>query len=97
MEKVAEFNKKGEYAYTLLSDSNLDAAKAFGLAFHVDSEKFREFLGKHSGESHGLLVVPALYIVDRDLEVQFQYVNPNYKVRIDAPTVLAAARAIAKN
>ena len=75
----------------------MDAAKAFGLAFKVDSEKFQKFLAEHSGESHGLLPVPAVYIVNRDLEVQFQYVNPNYKVRIDAPTVLAAARSIAKN
>lgn len=94
---MSEFNKKGEYAYTLLSDSKMDAAKAFGLAFKVDNEKFNEFLGKHSGESHGLLVVPAVYIVDRSSEVRFQYVNPNYKVRIDAPTVLAAARGIATN
>ncbi len=74
----------------------LDAAKAFGLAFKVDDDKFAEFLGKHSGESHGLLVVPAVYILDDDREVHFQYVNPNHKVRIDAQTVLAAARAIAK-
>ena len=96
-EKVAEFNKDGEYAYTLLSDSKLEAAKAFGLAFKVDNEQFQEFLGEHSGESHGLLVVPAVYIVDRSSEVQFQYVNPDYKIRIDAPTVLAAARGIAGN
>jgi len=75
----------------------MEAAKAFGLAFQVDSEKFQKFIGEHSGESHGLLPVPAVYIVDRELEVRFQYVNPNYKVRIDAPTVLAAARGIAKN
>ena len=73
----------------------MDAAKAFGLAFQVDNEKFQEFLAKHSGEHHGLLVVPAVYIVDRDLEVRFQYVNPNYKVRIDPKTVLAAASWIA--
>lgn len=80
----------------MLSDSKLDAARAFGLAFRVDNEKFAEFLGKHSGESSGMLVVPAVYILDDDREVHFQYVNPNYKVRIDATTILAAARAIAK-
>ena len=75
----------------------MDAAKKFGLAFQVDNEQFQKFLAKHSGESHNLLLVPAVYIVDRDLEVQFQYVNPNYKIRIDSQTVLAAARGIAKN
>ncbi len=75
----------------------MEAAKAFGLAFKVDNDEFKEFLAKHSGESHGLLVVPAVYIVDRDSKVHFQYVNPDYKIRIDAQTVLAAARGIAKN
>jgi len=75
----------------------MDAAKKFGLAFQVDDEKFQKFLAQHSGEPHNLLLVPAIYIVDRDLEVRFQYVNPNYKVRIDSQTVLAAARAVAKN
>ncbi len=75
----------------------MDAAKKFGLAFQVDNEGFQEFLAQHSGESHHLLLVPAVYIVDRDLKVHFQYVNPDYKIRIDPQTVLAAARAIVKN
>ena len=75
----------------------MDAAKAFGLAFRGDSERSLEFLARHSGVSHGLLVVPAVYIVDKKSRVHFQYVNPAYKIRIDPQTVLAAARWIAAN
>jgi peroxiredoxin len=95
-EKVAEFNKKGEYAYTLLSDAKMDAAKRFGLAFETKSEDFQMLLEEHSGETHHLLPVPAVFIVDRKAKIQFQYVNPDYKIRIDPQTVLAAARASAK-
>ena len=75
----------------------MDAAKKFGLAFQIDAEGFQKFIAEASGESHHLLPVPAVYIVDRDRKVQFQYVNPDFKVRIDPQTVLAAARWAAKN
>jgi hypothetical protein len=74
----------------------MKAGQAFGIAFNVESDKFAKFLQKASGETHRLLPVPAVYIVDTESKVQFQYVNPDYKTRIDPQTVLAAARAAAK-
>ena len=41
-------------------------------------------------------MVPAVYIVDKERRIRFLYVNPAYKIRIDAQTVLAAARFVAK-
>ena len=95
VEKVAELNKGSEYAYTLLSDSGMEAGKAFGIAFEVDSDKFQKFLNKHSGETHALLPVPAVYVVDEDRKVRFQYVNPDYKTRLPADELLAVAKVIA--
>jgi len=75
----------------------MEAAKRFGLAFEITHEGFQKFLAEHSGNTHHLLPVPAVFIVDRKSKVHFQYVNPDYKIRIDPQTVLAAARATARH
>jgi hypothetical protein len=43
-----------------------------------------------------VLPVPGVFLIDAAGRVQFSYVHPDYRVRIPAPVVLAAARALAK-
>jgi len=47
------------------------------------------------GESKVVLPVPAAYIFDTSGLVQFQYVNPNFRVRV-SPQLLFYAAQIAK-
>ncbi len=42
------------------------------------------------------LPVPAVFIVGRDGVIRFAYANPDYKVRLAAADLLAAAQAAAK-
>ena len=90
---------KNELTYTLLSDSTMAAAKAFGLAFTVDDTtltKYAEYgidLESASGEKHHMLPVPAVFLVGTDGVVDFVYANPDYKKRIDSEVLLAAAKA----
>ena len=92
--------ERQEIKYRLLSDSEMTAAIALGIAFHVDDAT----VGKHktslgidfeadSGQKHHLLPVPAVFVVAKDGVIQFSYVNPNYKVRIDPGVLLKAAEA----
>ncbi|MDT8389929.1 MAG: peroxiredoxin-like family protein [Lentisphaeria bacterium] len=98
-EKLAESVEKGKLSYTLLSDAAMDAAKAFGIAFRVDDatvEKYKGYgidLEAASGQDHHLLPVPAVFILGTDGKVKFVYVNPDYKTRLSADVLLAAARA----
>lgn len=91
---------KGDYTYQLLSDSKMDLSKAYGLAFHVDNgtvEKYVNYgidLDKASGESHHLLPVPAVYIVDRSGVIQFAHWSPDYKTRLENEELLSAARKV---
>ncbi len=39
-----------------------------------------------------LLPVPAVFLVNTDGIIQFQYVNPNYTVRLKKEVILAAAK-----
>lgn len=93
---------KHEMTWTVLSDAEARAALAFGLAFRVDDptvERYKAFgidLESASGQAHHLLPVPAVFIVDESGKIEFQYVNPDYRVRVPAEVLLAAAQAGAK-
>ncbi len=88
--------------YTLLSDASAAALHAFGIGFRVDDatiEKYKGYdidLEAASGESHHVLPVPSVFIVDGDGKLQFSYVHPDYRLRVPGSVILAAARAIAE-
>jgi len=98
-ENVEKSIEKHDLHYTLLSDSTMSAAKAFGLAFRVDKEtverqkKFGVDLEAASGLSHHILPVPAVFIIQKDGSIIFEYVNPNFKVRLNAQVLLAILKA----
>ena len=84
--------------YTILSDASVAAARAFGTAFRTD-EGLNDYLdGKNfdyaegSIGRHGALSVPYVYVVDTDGRIVFDFVEPDYKVRLPADELLAAAR-----
>jgi peroxiredoxin len=83
--------------YTILSDADLNAAIAFGTAF-MAADKLVAWLnrtGKDYEDSsianHGALAVPSVYVIDSAGMIVFDYVNANYKVRLSADDLLAAA------
>jgi peroxiredoxin len=84
--------------YTILSDADLNAASAFGTAFRRSDAlvNYREEKGKdYAGSSianHGALAVPSVYVIDKDGLIVFDFVNADYKVRLPADEVLAAAQ-----
>jgi len=76
------------------------AARAYGIAFTVDAVGLAQFasfgidLEAASGETHHQLPVPSVFVY-RDGIMQFQHVNPDYKIRLDGDVLLAAVRAAA--
>lgn len=94
--------EKNELDYRLLSDSSAALIKALAIAFRVDAatrEKYHGYgidLEQASGETHHLLPVPSVYIVDAQNTIRYQYSNPDYKVRLDNEGLLQAARAALK-
>jgi len=97
-ERVNEIGGKRDYNYRLFSDAKLEATARMGIVFRVDDETVERYKGygidleESSGESHHLLPVPSVFIVDRKGEIRFAYVDPVYQRRIDPQTLLAAAR-----
>jgi peroxiredoxin len=87
--------------YTLLSDAEAQAAVALGIAFKASQRTInrRNEKGQDIEDSsmlkHGVLPVPAVFAIDRDGVINFAYTNADYKVRLPADELLAAAREIA--
>jgi peroxiredoxin len=87
--------------YTLLSDSDATLTRAFGLAYRVSDEVIDKYmkagidLEKDSGADHHILPTPATYIIGSDGIIDFAYVNPNYRERVNPELVVIAARLAA--
>lgn len=98
-EKLKGSIQKHDLEYTLLSDSPMELSKAFGLAYKVDERTVKRYkkngidLEEDSGYDHHLLPVPAVYLINTDGLITFQYVNPNYQTRINSDVLLTAAEA----
>lgn len=94
--------EKHNIEYTLLSDSSMNACLKFGIAFKVADEiieKYKSYeidLEASSGLNHHLLPVPSVFIVGTDGIIKFEYINPNYKIRLDPDVLMAAAVAALK-
>ena len=98
---VAEQRQREELNYSLLADTELNLSKELGLAFFLDKKTeamYRDRLGVPfiglDGESRVALPVPAIYILDKKGMVHFNYVNPDYRVRLNEKLLLSAARLL---
>jgi peroxiredoxin len=97
-EKISETVTNDELKYTVLSDNNSDASIAFGIAFKVDDatvEKYKGYnldLDEASGNSNHILPVPSVFILDTQGKIKYEYVNPDYKVRLDENKLLEEAK-----
>lgn len=93
-----ETKEKDGLGYTILSDSKVEAARAFGVAFEVDPATLSKYKGygidleKTTGESHHALPVPAVFLVDNSGVIRFAQSNPDYKHRISNEDLLKAAQ-----
>ena len=100
-DKPTELEKmmaKDAISYMLLSDSGAKLIQQMGLAFRVDDATMKKYqdngidLEESSGEKHHILPVPGVFVLDQSGTIQFSYVNPNFKVRLNAELLLTAAR-----
>mgnify|MGYP001818650655 CR=1 FL=1 len=88
--------------YTILSDADVQAARALGIAFKASDRTLArrraadgdDFAGS-SMARHGILPVPAVFAIDMKGIITFAHADPDYRVRLPGEKLIAAARAIA--
>ncbi len=98
-EKINTSIEKGELPYAIYSDAKADAMKAFGVAFRLDDETFTTYKDKYgmnleerSGETHHILPVPTVFLIDKRGKITFEYSNPDYSIRLKGSELLEAAK-----
>ncbi len=101
--KIAATPGYDKFNYTLLSDSGMKAADAFGISFKVSDETLSKYVNDYkidieaaSGETHHKLPHPAVFIVDTGGTIRYAHVNPDYRTRLEPKKILAKAREFAK-
>lgn len=95
---------KHQMNYQLLADFNSITSQAFGLAYFASQKTTDRYLSamnlknplqKNKASNERLVLpVPAIYVIDNTGLVQFNYVNPNYKVRLHEELLLKAASLV---
>jgi peroxiredoxin len=100
--KLRETLQKDKLDYTLLSDSDANAVKAFGISYLVADatlekmKAYHEDLDAATGNSNHILPHPAVFVVNTRGVICFAHVNPNIKVRLEPSKILEAAKAALK-
>lgn len=86
--------------FSLYSDAGAVNIKAFGLGWKVSDELYNKYKGQYgldletwSGSKEHILPVPAVFVL-KDGIIQFEYVNPNYSVRLTAETLIAVLKSM---
>jgi peroxiredoxin len=96
--KLKETIDKHKMGFRLLSDSDMAAARSFRVAYKLDDATLAELkkysidVEEASGQKHHVLPVPAVFLVATNGLIQFEYVNPDYKVRLDPDLLLASTK-----
>jgi len=80
-DKLVEMRKNANLTFPLLSDTDFAAAKAFGVAFKTEGRA---------------LPVPSIFVLAPNGTVQFLYVNPNYRERLDRNVLLAMVNDVSR-
>jgi peroxiredoxin len=98
--ELAKMAEKDHLTYKMFSDSSAEAMKKFGVAFRVDDATYTKYrdtyhidLERSSGQTHHILPVPSVFIVDKSGKIIFAHSNPDYKVRLKGSEILTTIDA----
>ncbi len=100
--KLQETLAENDFAYRLLSDSDMLLARRLGVAFIVDEQtrqQYEEFgidLVEAAGEDHYMLPVPSVFLIDRQGVIRYAHWDADYRERLDADELVEAAEAALK-
>lgn len=86
---------KNKLEYTLLSDADLNVSKQFGIAYKAPTA-YDKILPASSGgkNSDKLLPVPSIFIINKKGNIRFEYINVDFKQRINPDLLKAVAKAV---
>ncbi len=96
-------DQNDQFTFTVLSDSNLDAANGFELAFTLPPElvSFYGSVGTDipvlNGNGLWVLPVPATYVIDEEGRIRFAHVEEDIRKRAEPADVLRVIEDLVRN
>ena len=93
--------EKNELRFPVLSDSQLEAAKAFGVGFDMPAELVKLYSGiGHdlpviNGNGQWYLPIPATYVIGVEGRILFAHLDADYRERAEPAVVMACLRQTA--
>lgn len=86
--------RKNEIDFTVLSDTNLDVARKFGIVYQLPAAtdetyktKYNLDIAKHNEMAKPELPLSATYVVNQKGEIVYAYLEPDYKKRADPQAI----------
>lgn len=95
--------ENNQFAFTVLSDSNLDAANGFELAYTLPPElvSFYGSVGTDipvlNGNGLWVLPVPATYVIDTEGRISFAHIEEDIRKRAEPADVLRAIEGLVRD
>lgn len=89
--KVSDKNKLD---FSVLSDTNLDVARTFGIVYQLDAatnEKYKGYgidLVKQNGTAKPELPLSATYVINQKGEITFAFLEPDYTKRAEPSVII---------
>ncbi|NQV73810.1 AhpC/TSA family protein [bacterium] len=99
--RLSEGSLGPDVPFSLLSDNTMAVSTSYGIAYKVEQETIDRYkeggldLAEEAGYSHYLLPAPSVFVVDSAGIIQFQYTNPDFRVRLNNELLTTAARVFA--
>lgn len=94
-EGLAGSAEKQQLDYTLLSDADLSLSKQFGIAYKAPEDYWKMLPETTDGQDKDLLLpVPSVFILDRKGVIQFEYINPDFRQRLNPALLEAIATSL---
>lgn len=93
-DKLKDTSDDKELQYSLYSDADTRISQAFGIAFQAPDRKKEQLKHFSNGANPGNLPVPSVFLIDRQGYIQFEYINPDYKIRLKSEMLLAVLKVL---
>lgn len=93
-ERIKSSIDKHELNYRIFSDSQMRMAKEFGLAYKAPKRNLKGLSKSSAGKNPGWLPVPAVFVLNTEGIILFEYINPDYSTRLPGGLLLAALKEL---
>lgn len=92
---LKDTENKETFKYQLFSDPNADFIQRIGVAFKTDikTKGYSRLTGSNISD---ILPVPTVMVVNQEGEILFEYINPNYRKRLNEKMLLSVLQNIEK-